>query len=125
MKRVLVLTAIVFFAGCKKEPVSKPAPVIEIITPTINQHFVMGETIHITGAISSTVPLTEVAVHMTDLNTRIEFFHNHFSGGNQLLYSYDSFYPIPDNTKTSIKVEVEATDKEGTAAIKEITITIN
>jgi hypothetical protein len=125
MKSILAIAAMILLAGCKKETVSKPAPVIEIITPTANQHYVMGETIHITGAISSTVPLTEVAVHMTDLGTKIEFFHNHFSGGDQLVYSYDSFYPIPDNTRSSFKVEVEATDKDGTATSKEITIMVN
>lgn len=125
MKRLLVFTAIVLFIGCKKETVAKPTTVIEIRTPTANQHFVMGQTIHITGKITSSNALTEVAVHMTDLATQIEFFHNHFSGGNQLEYQFDSSYPIPDNKKATIKAEVEATDKDGNATSKEITITIN
>lgn len=125
MKSVLLLAAIIIFFSCKKDPVTKPVPVIEIATPTNNQHYVMGETINITGTVSSSIPLTEVAVHMTDLTTKVEFFHNHFSGGEQLAYSYNSFYLVSDHTKNSFKVEVEATDKDGTATSKEITITIN
>jgi hypothetical protein len=125
MKRILLFAVIAFVAGCKKQTVAKPMPVIEITTPTSNQHFVMGETIHITGNVTHSIELTEVAVHMTDLTSKVEFFHNHFSAGNALTYHYDSTYPIPDNTKTSYKVEVEATDKDGNSTTKEITITIN
>jgi hypothetical protein len=125
MKNLLLLTAVVLFIGCKKESVAKPVAVIEILTPTANQHFVMGQTIHITGSITSSIALTEVAVHMTDLDTKIEFFHNHFSGGNQMEYQFDSSYPIPDNKKATIKVEVEATDKDGNSDSKQMTITVN
>jgi hypothetical protein len=125
MKSLLLLTAVVLFAGCKKETIAKPVTAIEILTPTANQHFVLGQTIHITGKITSSNALTEVAVHMTDLDTKIEFFHNHFSGGNQMEFQFDSSYPIPDNKKSTIKAEVEATDKDGNATSKEITITIN
>lgn len=125
MKSLLLLAAVALFVGCKKETVTKPVTVIEIITPTANQHFVMGQTIHITGKITSSNALTEVAVHMTDPDTKIEFFHNHFSGGNQMEYQFDSSYPIPDNKKATIKAEVEATDKDGNATSREITITVN
>ena len=125
MNKLFLLAAICFVLGCKKDIASKPKPIIVINTPVNNQHFIIGDTIRITGTVTHTVDLTEVAVHMTDLNTKNEFFHNHFLAGNKLVYNFDSKYPIPDNTKTSFKVEVEATDKGGTAVTKELIITIN
>jgi len=125
MNRLFIITCIFFIVGCKKEAVIKPVPAIVINTPTDNQHFVMGDTIRITGTITHTIELTEVAVHMTDLATKIEFFHNHFSGGNSLTYNFSSKYPVPDNTRASYQVEVEAADKDGNTAVKEITILIN
>ena len=124
MNRILIIASIFFVLGCKKET-AKPVPDIVINTPTNSQHFVMGDTIRITGTVTHSIALTEVAVHMTDLSTKNEFFHNHFSGGNQLVFNYSSKYGIPDNTKSSFKVEVEATDKDGNSATKEITILIN
>lgn len=125
MKKILVFAFFGLVAGCTKEKVTVPLPVISINTPANNQHFVKGETIHISGTITHSKVLTEVAVHMTDQGTKVEFFHNHFSGGNMLTFNYDSNYIVPDNTKSTYKVEIEATDLDGTIASREITVTTN
>ena len=111
--------------GCKTDPVVKPTPVIEISTPTNNQHFVVGDTIRITGTVTHVMVITEVAVHMTDQTTKMEFFHNHFSAGNNTSYTFNAKYGIPNNVKSSFQLEVEATDKDGNVATKELLIQVN
>jgi hypothetical protein len=125
MNRILSIAGMLLAVGCKHEAIIKPTPVIVINTPASNQHFVNGDTIHITGTITHSIALTEVGVHMTDLSNQTEFFHNHFSADNSTNYNFNSHYPIPDNIHHSLQVEVEATDKDGNAATKEIVITIN
>jgi hypothetical protein len=125
MKKLFLFASIVFVLSCKRDTVQKPEPAIVINTPTASQHFVMGDTIRITGTVTHTIELTEVAVHMTDLSNNSEFFHNHFSAGNKTFYYFDSKYGIPDNKKASYKVEVEATDKDGNSTTKELTISLN
>ena len=125
MKNLFLFTVTVFELSCKRDTVQKPVPAIVIDTPTAIQHFVMGDTIRITGNVTHIIELTEIAVHMTDLSNNSEFFHNHFSAGNKTFYSFDSKYGIPDNKKVNYKVEVEAIDKDGNSATKEITISLN
>ena len=125
MKKIFLFTAILFVVACSKQTTSKPEPIIVISTPSENQHFVNGDTIHIKGNVTHTIELTEVAVHMTDLTSKNEFFHNHFLVANKTSFEFDAKYPVSENNKTSFKVEVEATDKNGTAVTKEMTITIN
>jgi Domain of unknown function (DUF4625) len=125
MKKFLLFAVISFFISCKKENDASPLPVIEIYSPNNNQHFIKGETIHVSGTITHKIALTEVGVHMTDQTTKIEFFHNHFSAGNTKTFNYDANYVIPDNTKSTFKVEVEATDADGNSITKEITVTTN
>ena len=62
---------------------------------------------------------------MTDITSKNEFFHNHFLVANKTSFDFDVKYPVSENINTSFKVEVEATDKNGTAVTKEMTITIN
>jgi hypothetical protein len=103
----------------------KGIAVITIVTPSDNQHFVQGDTIHITGRVTNTVAMTEVAVHMTDLSNNNEFFHNHFSAGYQKTFSFSSVYPVDNPIKTSFRVEVEEQDQNGGTSSKDITISIN
>lgn len=124
MRRALLFFVVVA-AACSKEKAGKPLPVIAIATPSDNQHFVKGDTVRITGRVTHSVALVEVAVHITDLGTNNEFFHNHFGANNQLSYDYSSWYAVPDNSKASFKVEVEARDSSGTTSSKEIKITLN
>ena len=125
MRKILLLLWLVAGIACKKAVTLAPEPVIVIGTPSAAQHFMKGDTIHINGNVTHTIEMMEVAVHMTDLSSKSEFFHNHFSAGNKTYYEFDSKYPVTETVKTSFKVEVEATDKDGNAATKEITITIN
>ncbi len=125
MNRILTIALLFFIIGCKKGEDVSPVPVIIINTPTSNQHFVVGDTIRISGTIAHSIEMTEAAVHMTDIATKDEFYHNHFSANNQLSLSYDFKYKIPTNTKSSFQVEVEAKDKNGTTTTKEIMITVN
>lgn len=124
MRRGLFLL-VVLAAACSKQKDTKPLPVISIATPSDNQHYVKGDTVRITGRVVHTVALVEVAVHITDLGTNNEFFHNHFGANNQMSYDYSSWYAVPDNSKASFKIEVEATDSSGSSTSKEIKITLN
>ncbi|MFN8251889.1 MAG: DUF4625 domain-containing protein [Ferruginibacter sp.] len=126
MKRLLLLAGIYCLAGCKKnETAAASKPQVIINTPSASQHFVKGDTIRITGTVTHTAAILEVAVHMTSLSTGNEFFHNHFSAGNLLQYNFSSVYGIPDLNKATYKVEVEATDKDGNTGTKELAITVN
>ena len=121
MNRVFIIACIFFAFSCKTDPVAKPVPVIEINTPASNQNFVIGDTIHITGTVTHSMALKEVAVHMTDLSSNTEFFHNHFSAGNNTTFSFNSeYYKITSSSKSSFEVEVEADDNDGNTAKKEI-----
>ena len=126
-KLIPVLACICLVLGCKKNDTApaKPVPVIVVNTPSENQHYVKGDTIRVTGTITCTTELIEVAVHMTDMTTNFEFYHNHFSGVNTMSYNFVSKYGVPDLTKTSYKVEVEGNDKDGNSSTKEIIVTVN
>lgn len=125
MKIISVIVAILFIFGCKSDHIEKPEPAIVFNTPVANQHFVKGDTIHITGIVTHLIAIKEVAVHMTDLTSKVEFFHNHFSAGNTNMYNFSCEYIIPDNSKTSFDLEVEATDVDGITGAKEMLILIN
>jgi hypothetical protein len=126
MKKICIFACIALLWSCKKDDVpEKPIPVITVNTPAENQHYVKGDTIRVTGTITCTTELIEVAVHMTDLNTGLEFFHNHFSGVNTMSYNFSSKYGIPDLIKTSYKIEIEGNDKDGNSTTKEIMVTVN
>lgn len=126
MNRLFLIAGICFLSGCKKDTAAEaPKPQVTINTPTENQHFVKGDTIRITGTVTHSAPILEVAVHMTNIGTNSEFFHNHFSAGNGLQYNFSSVYGIADLIKATYKVEVEANDKDGNSTTKEITITVN
>jgi hypothetical protein len=126
MKKIALLACIYMLGSCKKEEKPEPPiPVITINTPAENQHFVKGDTIRITGTITCTTEITEVAVHMTNTNTNFEFFHNHFSGVNTMSYNFSAKYGIPDFAKATYKVEVQGNDKDGNLGTKEIIVTVN
>lgn len=126
MKPLMMLAVVCLAWGCKKDKAPEtPLPVIVINTPTANQHYVKGDTIRVTGTITCTTELTEVAVHMTNMTTNFEFFHNHFSGVNATTYNFSSKFGITDATKTTYKVEVEGNDKDGNLGTEEVMITIN
>ena len=126
MKKVYILAGLALLWSCKKNDApEKPVPVITVNTPGVNQHFVKGDTIRVTGTITCTTELIEVAVHMTDLNSGLEFFHNHFSGVNTMAYNFSSKYGIPDLIKTSYKIEIEGNDKDGNSTTKEVMVTVN
>ena len=124
MKRILIIVGIFFVLGCKKEP-DITIPFIEINTPTSNKHFVKGDTIHISGSVTHDKTLTDVAVHIMNFSTRMEFFHKYFTPGNQPVFYYYASYPITDNAKSTFKLEVKATDKDGTTVSEEMLIRIN
>ena len=126
MKRIYVLACIALLWGCRKNDIpEKPVPVITVNTPVENQHYVKGDTIRITGTITCTTELIEVAVHMTNVSTNFEFFHNHFSGVNTTSYNFASKYGIPDLIKATYQIEVEGNDKDGNSTTKEIMVTVN
>lgn len=125
MKQIMVIAAACLLVACKKQSAAVPEPLITFTSPAANQHFVKGDTIHITGNVTHDIDLMEVAVHMTDKSTNAEFFHNHFSAGNKTYFEFNSVYGITENTKTSFKVEIEATDKNSHTGQKELYISIN
>jgi hypothetical protein len=112
--------------ACKHDPVMVPAlPVIEIYTPTENDHFYVGDTIVITGRISHNILLSEVAVHMKRVDDNTEFFHNHFSPINDTLFSFSCKYKIENTLHTAFEVEVDARDKDNKEATKEVEVEVN
>ena len=125
MNRLFLLIGICLLFSCSKKGVVPPSPNIVVNTPIENQHYVKGDTIRITGTVTHLSEILEVAVHMTNTSNNIEFFHNHFSTGNLMLYSFNSVYGIADNSKATYKVEVEANDIDGNTSTKALTITIN
>jgi hypothetical protein len=127
MKKWFIAAFILTLVSCtyQKTSLAPPAPSITINTPFTNQHFVKGDTIRITGTVTHSIPLDAVAVHMTNLNDNNEFFHNHFLVDNKLVYDFNATYVVPDNTKTSFKIQVEAQDTDFTESSKEMIITIN
>lgn len=125
MKKLLLFFGLAVIASCTHKAIIKPVPVIVINTPAANQHFSNGDEIHITGTVTHTIALTDVAIHITDNADKNEFFHNHYSAGNTTSYSFDARHLLTTGKKTSYVVGIEATDKNGTIASEEIIITIN
>ena len=126
MKKIVLLACVALALGCKKNDTPEtPLPEIVINTPVLNQHYVKGDTIRVTGIATYINDLTEVAIHMTNMTTNFEFFHNHFSNVNTKSYNFESKYGIPDLTKATYKVEVEGNDKDGNLATEEVMISVN
>jgi hypothetical protein len=125
MNKLFLVAGICFLMSCSKKGVVPPVPNIVVNTPSENQHYVKGDTIRITGTVTHSADILEVAVHMTNNTTNVEFFHNHFSAGNLRLYNFNSVYGIADNIKATYTVEVEANDIDGNTSTKEITISVN
>jgi|GEM_PF-6245574 len=125
MNRIWIVAAILLLTACKNETVTKPIPAISIDAPADKQHYVMGDTIHISGNVTHSMPLTEVAVHMTDISNSSEFFHNHFGALYTSNYHFYSFYRISSNASTSFEVEIEATGEDGTSCTKKLTVKVN
>lgn len=90
MRKLFLVVLVCCLYSCQKNGDIVPSPDIVINIPINNQHFNKGDTIRITGSVTHSLELTEVAVHMTDIATNQEFFHNHFSPGNKTSYSYNS-----------------------------------
>jgi hypothetical protein len=127
MKKCFIAGYLLTLVSCTYQKTSLAPPTANIIisTPFTNQHFVKGDTIRISGIVTHSIPLDAVAVHMTDLANDNEFFHNHFLVDNKLQYDFNATYVVPDNTKTSFKIQVEAQDTDFTESSKEMIITIN
>lgn len=128
MKLFLQLLPVSCLATACKKNAASPDPVkpkIVINAPVAGQHYVKGDTIRITGTVTHPPGVLEVAVHMTSTATGNEFFHNHFAAGNQSAYNFNSVYGIPDVTKATYQVEVEAGDINGNTSKSELTITVN
>ena len=121
----MVIAAACLLMACKKQPAAVPEPVINFASPAINQHFVKGDSIRISGTVTHDIEMLEVAIHMTDKSTSSEFFHNHFSAGNKTYFEFKAVYGITENAKTIFKVEVEVTDANSNTGQKELYISIN
>ncbi len=123
---LVLLACVLVAARCSKKTDDAPQPVITVTAPTAAQHFADGDSIHIRGNVTHSLALTEVAVHMTETAGNNEFFHNHYLvTPGSTSFAFDAVYKVPDNKKNTFKVEVEATDKNGTEAKKEFSISIN
>lgn len=126
MVKIFFVAGALFMVSCKNEAVvEKQKPTISITMPVANQHYVTGDTIHITGLVSHHIGLEEIPVHMTDMTSNSEFFHNHYSPAGATSFNFDAKYFVSNTTHTSFKVEVEAVDVEGTTAEKEFLIMVN
>lgn len=125
MKPILAILTILTLLSCSHDDDTIGRPVITVNTPTDNQHFVKGETIHITGKVTDAYPLTEVGVHMTLPNSTNEFFHNHFSANNQQEFIIDASYTIVESITTNFILHIEAEDRSGGKTEKEISLRIN
>jgi hypothetical protein len=127
VKRLLLLLVIpVFLFACKYDkPDDSTPPLVVINTPFLNQHFVTGDTIRITGLCTDNKELDEVPVHITDEATRQEFFHNHYGLIHSSTFNVNTFHVVTTTARTRYTVAIEAKDIDHNKAEKEVIITIN
>lgn len=100
-------------------------PEVTILTPVHNQQFVTGDTIKITGVCRDDKELEEVPVHITDLDTRVEFFHNHYGLLHSNTFNVDTYHVVTTTSRTKYSVVIEAVDKAGNLVEKEVEVKIN
>lgn len=127
MKYIFLLPAVLLFLfSCKHEQQDDIVrPTVTITSPVNGQQFVTGDTIKITGICRDDNELDEVPVHITDLETRVEFFHNHYGLLHSNTYNVDTYCVVTTTARTKYSVVIEAADMSGNRVEKEVEVKIN
>jgi Domain of unknown function (DUF4625) len=124
VKNVLILLFFYLLAGCSKNNNAddKELPVIQLISPTNNQVFTVGQTVPITGTINDNNKLAELHVHISN------------NGTGQLLvdihrYPAAAAYTLNENFQPQAgivyKIQVIATDKSGNQQFASVLVSAN
>lgn len=132
MKKLLYISLLTISAAvvsCKKEDQTEeeyePAavPTFTIDTPIENQSFAYGDTIKITGTITSETDMHGYNVRLIDLSTNMNLvdkvYHEH---GNSFTFSESKKITVSDTTQMTIIIDA-AIDHEGNIATKSRSIT--
>jgi Bacterial Ig domain len=100
--------------GCsKKDQSDHEAPVIQMISPTTNQVFQAGDSVHIRASISDNTEIHEVHLYVTNSanGALILHFEEHLDAAT---YTLDKAFAA--QTGVTYKIEIDANDHSGNAA---------
>src|SRR5688572_11478861 len=94
--------------SCSKSSNEKDqeTPVISISSPTTNQVFTAGETIHIRGTISDNQFISQVHIEVNDINTGHEYLLVHIHP-NSTVYALDQAFTAGAGIRYKIKITAD------------------
>ena len=121
MKRILIPSLfLLLFAGCKKG--DDTAPTISITSPSDNQSFAAGTTVHIKATIADNVEIHHVHLYVTNSNTGAQILHfeDHVDLG---AYNLDQTFVTQSGV--TYKIDVQADDHSGNTGEQMETVTSN
>jgi len=77
MKRqiLLMVSAVIILAACKKDSGDNEKPVINITSPMANEQFTAGETVNLQGSVTDNDELHEVHIFVTNKSTGADLIH--------------------------------------------------
>lgn len=109
MKKILFALALATaFVACKKESDSKPD--IEVVTPTDNQVYSLGQTVTIDLSITDMDDIVWVHVHGTDLTDTTEMYH-HEDSLDANFYTFSDI--VVPSRAGQYKIDFHASDRKG------------
>lgn len=122
MKRILIpgFLFLLLAAGCKKG--DNTAPTISITSPTDNQSFPAGTTVHVKATIADNVELHHVHLYVTNASTGAQLLHfeDHVDAGT---YNLDQTFVTLSGI--TYRIDVQADDHSGNTGEQVVTVTSN
>ena len=122
MKLPLSIICMILLAGCSKDQGSKDreAPLIDLVSPVVDQRFNAGETVIITGSIQDNGTISELHVHVSNLLTGTLLYDIH-------RYPAAGSYTIRESfeAKAGISYKIQVIAKDNSANEGRISVEIS
>jgi hypothetical protein len=114
---ILSLLGIGIFTGCHKG--DNEAPTITISSPTDNQSFSAGQTVHVQAVIKDNVEIHHVHMYVTNNNngSQVVHFEDHVDGGT---YNLDQSFTT--QAGITYKIEIQADDHAGNTGDAQVVV---
>lgn len=109
MQKLLLFLLLAVVAGCQKNHRTEPdseAPVIQVIAPTSNQSYTVGQAVTVSAHITDNERIEEVHLEIVNTTTNATYTHEHFapaSAGFDLLRVVN--LPVAGTYKIRIEAE--------------------
>lgn len=123
MKHLLITAMTLALAtGCKKNAPDTQPPVIQVISPTPNQVFNAGDSVHIRAQVSDNTEIHEVHCFVTigTTSTLVLHFEEHLDAAS---FTLDKAFAVQSGV--TYRIEIDANDHSDNAAQQLISVSGN